>query len=208
MVIDLNKEFNNLLLKIDTTNKPNLFLHVCCGPCSSAVLDRLGNYFNIYLIFYNPNIDTCDEYNKRFNELKKLINGMNLNFPIIYQDYNHSEFLDFVKGYEKYKEGEARCSRCFLLRLDNSLKIAQNYIKSKNLTKCVNYFCTTLSVSPHKDAKLLYEIGNELVNNYLGFIYLPSDFKKEDGYLNSIKLSKLYNLYRQDYCGCEFSKNA
>ena len=200
-------EFKIELNKIDINNKPNLFLHACCAPCSSEVLDKLKDYFNIYIIFYNSNIDTCEEFNHRLNEFEKLKTNMDFdNIKIIYGDYNHQEFLDFVKGYENEKEGGARCEKCFILRLNKTFNIADNYIKNNNMEKEENYITTTLTISPHKNAILINNILKNIIHNS-NIKYLPSDFKKEDGYLKSIKLSKEFDLYRQNYCGCEFSKN-
>lgn len=205
MVIDLNKEFNNLLLKIDTTNKPNLFLHVCCGPCSSGVLYRLVSNFNIYIIFYNSNIDSLIEFYLRLYELKYYLSKSSYNFNIIYEKYNHKDFLEYVHGLENEPEGGRRCEKCFELRLKESFSISQNYINSHNLINAKNYLCSTLSVSPHKNAELIYQIGCKVCEGSV-LEYLPSDFKKQDGYLKSINVSKQIGLYRQNYCGCEFSK--
>ena len=201
------EEFKIVLKNIDKNNKPNLFLHACCAPCSSEVLDLLKDYFNIYIIFYNSNIDTFDEFNHRLNEFEKLKNHMDFsNIKIIYGDYNHEEYLDFVKGYENEKEGGARCEKCFLLRLNKTYEIASEFIIKNHLENEGNYITTTLTISPHKDAILINNILKNIIND-TSIKYLPSDFKKGDGYLKSIKLSKEYDLYRQNYCGCEFSKN-
>ena len=205
--MSIYEEFKIELSNIDINNKPNLFLHACCAPCSSEVLDKLKNYFNIYIIFYNSNIDTCEEFNHRLKEFEKLKTNMDFdNIKIIYGDYNHKEFLDFVKGYENEKEGGARCEKCFMLRLNKTYDIAKDYIINNNLANDINYLTTTLTISPHKNAVIINNILKNILNN-TNFKYLPSDFKKEDGYLKSIKLSKEFNLYRQNYCGCEFSKN-
>lgn len=204
MELNLSQKFHNVLSSIDMKNKPNLFLHVCCAPCSCGVLYQLAEYFNIYIIFYNSNIDTFLEFNLRLFELKTFLNKMNYNFNIIYSNYDHLEYLNYIKGLEYEKEGGARCEKCFELRLKKTYKFAQKYIKEHNLTSNTNYICTTLSVSPHKNAELIDRIG-EKICNFGNIMYLPSDFKKEDGYLNSIKISKELGLYRQTYCGCEFS---
>lgn len=205
MELNLNQKFHNIINEIDIAKKPNLFLHVCCAPCSCGVFYQLIKFFNIYIIFYNSNIDSYLEYNLRLYELKSFLHKMSYNYTIIYSDYDHFEFLDYVKDLEHEMEGGIRCTKCFELRLKKSFEIANNYIKKNNLVSYTNYMCTTLSVSPHKDAKLINEIGEKICNN--GFIrYLSSDFKKEDGYINSIKLSKELGLYRQNYCGCEFGK--
>lgn len=206
MELNLNQKLNIILKNIDKKNKPNLFLHVCCGPCSTAVLKKLYDYFNIYIIFFNSNIDTFNEFNLRLIQLKKVIDMNNYNIKIIYDNYHHEDFLDYVKGFELYKEGGDRCTRCFEFRLKNSYEIANNYIKDYNLTKNVNYLCTSLSISPHKNANLIEEIGENICSNSLYLQYLPSDFKKNNGFLDSINLSKQFGLYRQNYCGCEFSK--
>lgn len=204
MEIDLNKQLNTILKNIDKSNKPNLFLHVCCGPCSTAVLKKISEYFNIYVIFYNSNIDTREEFEKRFSEFKKVINKCKYNVIIIYNAYNHDEFLERIVGLENEKEGGKRCKVCYRLRLENTLKFAKKYISENSLQNNKNYLCTTLSISPHKDAKALFEIGSDICKGS-DITYLPSDFKKEDGYLLSIKISKELMLYRQEYCGCEFA---
>lgn len=205
MELTLNQKFHNVLENIDLSNKPNLFLHVCCAPCSCGVFYQLAKYFNIYIVFYNSNIDTFLEYNLRLYELKTFLQKMNYNFNIVYADYNHFDFLNNIKGFENEKEGGARCEKCFELRLKKTYDFTLQYINDNNLTTKTNYICTTLSVSPHKNAELIDEIGEKICNNSL-IKYLPSDFKKEDGYLNSIKISRDLGLYRQTYCGCEFSK--
>ena len=205
MELTLNQKFHNVLDNIDLSNKPNLFLHVCCAPCSCGVFYQLAKYFNIYIVFYNSNIDTFLEYNLRLYEFKTFLQKMNYNFNIVYADYNHFDFLNNIKGFENEKEGGSRCEKCFELRLKKTYDFALQYINDNNLTTKTNYICTTLSVSPHKNAELIDEIGEKICNNSL-IKYLPSDFKKEDGYLNSIKISKDLGLYRQTYCGCEFSK--
>ena len=206
MVENLDLSLKNILKQIDLNNKPNLFLHICCAPCSSYVLEYLYSYFNIYIVFYNPNIDTKIEFDKRYNELLKLLNINKYNLKILYNDYCHNEYIDYVKGLEKEIEGGKRCSKCFELRLKKTFEIAKEFIVNNNLTKKTNYWTTTLTISPHKNANLIYEIAKNIDNEeYIK--YLPSDFKKNDGYLKSIQLSKKYNLYRQNYCGCEFAKN-
>lgn len=204
MDLNLNIKTKEILKCIDLQNKPNLFLHICCGPCSTSVLDKLNKYFNIYIIFYNPNIDTKEEFNKRLLYLEKVLFVNKYSFPIIYKKYNHNEFITFTTGLENEPEGGLRCEKCIMLRLNYSKDIALNYIKENNLQNHTNYLCTSLSVSPHKNAKLIYDIGCKVCEGK-NITYLPSDFKKENGYLKSIVLSKEYGLYRQNYCGCEFS---
>ena len=175
--------------------RPRLLLHACCAPCSSYVLEYLCRYFEITLFFYNPNIQPKEEFNLRLDALKQLIE----HFPsvkLVVPKQDESEYLSFVEGLEKEKEGGSRCTACFDLRLE---KTAQ-YMRGNDY----DYFATTLTVSPHKNAKLINEIGNKPASKY-NVKYLESDFKKKDGYLRSIRLSKELDLYRQDYCGCSFS---
>ncbi len=178
--------------------RPRLLLHSCCGPCSSYVLEYLSAFFDITVLFFNPNIYPEDEYEKRLLEQKKLIELMSFENPVslLTVPYDYSEFLTYSNGLESEKEGGARCTECFRLRLLRCAQIAKE--------KVFDVFATTLSVSPHKNAELLNSIGKELSVKY-GVAYLPSDFKKREGYKRSIELSKKYGIYRQEYCGCEFS---
>lgn len=177
-------------------SKPTLLLHSCCGPCSSSVLNRIKDYFDITVIYYNPNIFPKEEYLKRKSEQIRLLKQLNIKF--LDCEYDEEQFYSYVKGLENEKEGGARCSKCFVLRLEKTAIIA----KQNNF----DYFGTTLTVSPHKNAQIINKIGEFLQEKHnVKFLY--SDFKKQNGYLNSIKLSKEYNLYRQDYCGCKFSLN-
>jgi len=178
-----------------------LLLHACCAPCSSAVLERLGNFFEITIFYYNPNITEEDEYKKRIEEIKKIINEIPTKYKInlIEGRYNPNEFFEIAKNLENEPERGPRCYKCYKLRLTESAKIAQEYNH--------DYFTTTLSISPHKNTNWINEIGENLNNEY-NSTYLYSDFKKKNGYKRSIELSKEYNLYRQDYCGCIYSKKA
>lgn len=180
--------------------KPKLLMQACCAPCSSYVLEYLCDYFDITLLFYNPNISPKSEYFFRAEELKRLVNEMPLRFKpeIIVCDYDNTSFFNMSKGLENLPEGSKRCFLCYRLRLEEAAK----YAKAHNF----DFFCTTLSISPHKNAEKLNEIGGELSEKY-GVKYLYSDFKKKNGYKRSIELSKEYNLYRQNYCGCIYSKN-
>lgn len=188
---------------IDTLKgiKPSLLLHACCAPCSSYVLEYLSTYFNITLFFYNPNITDKDEYEKRVRELKYLVMAMRLDseIDIIEGIYEPERFFEMSKGLEKALEGGERCFKCYELRLREAAAIA-----SEQDFDC---FTTTLSISPLKNAVKLNEIGRRLADEY-GVNYLFSDFKKKNGYKRSIELSKKYGLYRQDYCGCIYSKAA
>ena len=176
------------------TSKPKLLLHSCCAPCSSSVLARVCENFDVTIFYYNPNIYPKEEYLKRKAEQIRLCKTLNVN--ILDCDYNEQEFLDNVKGLECEKEGGVRCNKCFLIRLDKTALTAKQ--------NGYDYFGTTLTVSPHKNEQIINKIGENLQKKY-NISYLFADFKKHNGYLNSIKLSKEYNLYRQNYCGCRFS---
>lgn len=177
--------------------RPKLLLHVCCGPCSSAVLEKLNKYFDITIFYYNPNTYPYEEYKKRLEQIVKLINEVEeYKINIIEGKYDDEEYYLYVKGHEEEKEGSIRCHLCYRYRLEETAR----YAKENNF----DYFTTTLSVSPYKNSKVLNEIGEELSNKY-DVKYLYSDFKKKDGYKRSIELSKKYDLYRQDYCGCKYS---
>lgn len=180
--------------------KPRLLLHSCCAPCTSAVLECLVPFFDVTLYFYNPNIFPESEYKFRLDELHRLIKEMNLDdIRIIGEVYDDALFETIAKGKEDLPEGGARCADCYKLRLEQSVK----YAAENNF----DYVTTTLSVSPHKNALLLNKIGEELSEKY-GIKYLFSDFKKNEGYKRSCQLSKEFNLYRQNYCGCIYSKQA
>lgn len=181
--------------------KPSLLLHSCCGPCSSYVLEYLCGFFKISVFYYNPNIFPNEEYIKRKNEQLRLIAELNKtgkDISFINCDCIHGEFLTAVKGFEHEKEGGERCHKCYEFRLLKTARIARE--------KDFEFFATTLTVSPYKNAAVLNELG-EKISEITGVRYLFSDFKKRNGYKRSIELSKQYNLYRQIYCGCEFSLN-
>ena len=195
--MNYQKVLDELISKLDY--KPNLLLHSCCGPCSTEVLTYLEPYFNITVLYYNPNIEPLEEYIKRKNEQIRFINEFNKeNIKFLDCDYDNKTFHLFTKGLENEREGKARCPVCFKVRLDYTAR------KAKKLG--FEYFGTTLTVSPHKNSNQINTLGGIIANKYnLNFLY--SDFKKKDGYKKSIELSKEYNLYRQDYCGCLYSKN-
>mgnify|MGYP001028973322 FL=1 len=180
---------------------PRLFLHSCCAPCSSYVLEYLCRFFNITVFYYNPNISSAEEYRKRVAEQKRLIDiyneeGKGYQIRVVEGDYEPGRFLEEVRGLENCPEGGERCFRCYELRLrETAGRAAQGGY---------DYFCTTLSISPLKNARKLNEIGAALSEEY-GVPWLPSDFKKRDGYKRSVALSAEYGLYRQNYCGCAFS---
>jgi predicted adenine nucleotide alpha hydrolase (AANH) superfamily ATPase len=193
---------------------PKLLLHACCAPCSSYCLEYLRQYFDVTVFFYNPNITSNAEYHKRVEEEKRLIAEYNRQvdensfdkmnsderarkIDIIEGEYDPKDFYDAVKGYEDCKEGGERCRKCFELRLAESAKIARE--------KGFEYFTTTLTISPLKNADVLNKVG-EAAAQKEGVTFLPSDFKKKNGYKRSIELSAMFDLYRQDFCGCSFSK--
>lgn len=177
----------------------SLLLHACCAPCSSAVLERLGEVFKITIFFYNPNITDFDEYHKRFEEIKRFVGSFKVKYPISILEggYDSNKFFDMAKGLEEEKERGKRCYKCYELRLKETAKVAEE--------KNFSYFTTTLSLSPYKNSKWINEIGEVLDKEYTSS-FLYSDFKKKNGYKRSIELSNEYNLYRQDYCGCVYSK--
>lgn len=179
--------------------KATLLLHACCAPCSTASLEYLAQYFDITLFFYNPNISSAEEFGKRLDELKRFTEECPFakGIKIISPEYNHLEFLNVVTGLENAKEGGARCEKCFRLRLN---KTAEQAEKSG-----FEYFATTLTISPLKNAEKINLCGEAAVVGNV--IYLPTDLKKRERYKRSIELSREYGLYRQSFCGCEFSKN-
>ena len=194
------KELERLLEQLQ--GAPRLFLHSCCAPCSSYVLEYLKQYFQITVFYYNPNISEQQEYRKRVEEQKRLIAAFNVlgrGYPIriLEGDYEPERFFEIAKGYEDCREGGERCFRCFELRLRETARqaAAGDY----------DYFCTTLTISPLKNAVKLNEIGEALAGEYQ-IPWLPSDFKKKNGYKRSVELSAEYELYRQNFCGCGFSK--
>ena len=180
--------------------KPTLLLHSCCGPCSSACLERLVADYSVTILYYNPCIHPEEEYLKRKQTQIELIEKFNKerneNVKFLETDWDSFKFFELTKGLEKEIEGGARCAVCFKQRLQKTASTAKE--------KGFDFFTTTLTVSPHKNAELINEIGNELEKEY-SVKYLQSNFKKQNGYLRSIQLSKEYNLYRQNYCGCVFS---
>lgn len=195
-VINYQNKLDEILTSIEKLNKkPRLLLHSCCAPCSSYVLEYLSKYFEIYLLFYNPNIVPFVEYEKRLKELKRLIVEMNFsdNVHIFDCEYENEIFLQLTKGLESQAEGLERCFKCYQLRMEKTAIIA----KENNF----DFFTTTLSISPHKNAQKLNEIGYSIESKY-DMKYLCADFKKKEGYKRSIQISKKFNLYRQSYCGC------
>ena len=191
----MKENYNNIFEDITSklNYRPKVLLHSCCAPCSSHVVTLLKEYFDVTVLYYNPNIYPLEEYLKRKNEQIKLLEILNI--PIMDIDYDHNEFKENVKGLEDEKEGGARCNKCFALRLEKTSILAQ--------LNQFEYFCTTLTVSPYKNSQIINKIGAILEQKY-NVKYLYSDFKKKEGYKKSIELSKKYDLYRQHYCGCEY----
>ncbi|MBQ9264730.1 MAG: epoxyqueuosine reductase QueH [Clostridia bacterium] len=177
--------------------RPALLLHSCCGPCSSAVIERLIEHFDVTLLYYNPNIEPEEEYNHRLAEQKRLLSLAPGQVKLLPCDYDHPAFEAFAPAMAQEPEGGKRCLSCFALRLNYTAKMARD--------NGFEYFTTTLSVSPHKNADNVNRIGQSAGEQY-GVKYLMADFKKKNGYLRSLQLSKEYDLYRQDYCGCLYSK--
>lgn len=197
--INYQKETDSVIESLNGT-VPTLLLHSCCAPCSSYTLEYLSRYFSITVFYFNPNISPKAEFDKRFAEQKRLIEALPAEnkISLICGDYNYDEFLNIARGYESVPEGGERCFRCYRMRLEKTAKLAKQ--------KGFDYFCTTLSISPLKNSQKINEIGFDVAEKY-GVKWLPSDFKKREGYKRSIELSREYDLYRQNFCGCVFSKS-
>lgn len=202
------KELDSIIADIDKSGiRKKLLLHVCCAPCSSYCLTYLANYFDIVTDFYNPNIAPIEEFNKRANEFKRFVSEIQdkesgvflkaTDIQVNISEYEPERFYEIAKGLEEVNEGGERCFKCYRLRMEHAAKMAAEI--------GADYFTTTLSISPLKNASKINEIGEELANVY-GVLHLPSDFKKKEGYKRSIELSREYDLYRQNYCGCVYSK--
>jgi len=203
--INYQRRLDSLIQTLDYT--PKLLLHSCCAPCSSYCLEYLSQYFSITVFYYNPNISPEEEFRKRAEEQRRLIGALPVKNPVslVIDDYDPREFFDIAKGLENVPEGGERCFKCYRLRLQRAAEYAAAH--------GFDYFCTTLSISPLKNAAKINEIGEALeaelnarMANLPRVKFLPSDFKKKGGYLRSIELSHEYGLYRQNYCGCVFSK--
>lgn len=192
----LDKELDTIRL---SGRIPRLLLHACCAPCSSYVLEYLSAYFDITLFYYNPNIAPESEYRRREEEAKRLVSAMPLSHPVSFLsgDYEPDRFTKASQGLEALPEGGDRCTRCYRIRLEEAARQAAS--------GGYDYFTTTLSVSPYKNADKLNTLGREIAKQF-GVPYLVSDFKKRDGYKRSCTLSAVYGLYRQNYCGCIFSQ--
>ena len=204
--INYQKELEKIIASL--TEPKKVFLHSCCAPCSSYCMEYLRRYFDITVFYYNPNIMHEEEYRKRVTEQKRLIDVYNeiaadeeketpRKIAFMEGSYDVENYLATIKGLENCPEGGNRCGKCFELRLRETARVAKEFN--------MDYFTTTLTISPLKNAQLINEIGNR-IGEEMGIAFLPSDFKKNNGYLRSIELSKKYDLYRQNYCGCDFSK--
>jgi hypothetical protein len=197
--INYQKKLDELINGISEGTVPRLLLHSCCAPCSSYTLEYLSQYFDITVLYYNPNISPRSEFDKRAVEQARLIAELPAQHKVklVVSDYDYTEFLDIARGYEGCQEGGERCFRCYRMRLEKTAEKAK--------AEGFDYFCTTLSISPLKDSQIINKIGYETAEKY-GVKWLPSDFKKKEGYKRSIELSREYNLYRQNFCGCAYSK--
>ena len=197
--INYQKQLDNIINNLGD-KVPSLLLHSCCAPCSSYCIEYLSQHFNITVLYYNPNIFPEAEYEKRKAEQKRLISEMQTKYPVkmLDCDFESEKFYEMAKGLENCRECGERCFKCYRLRLERTAQEARKY--------GFDYFTTTLTISPLKNAEKINEIGKELSEEY-DIDWLPSDFKKREGYKRSIELSKVHNLYRQNYCGCVFSQN-
>ena len=194
--INYQLEMEKVLRRLGDT-KPTLLLHACCAPCSSATLERLTEHFRLSILYYNPNIYPPAEYHRREAELERFVEQAGYRYPVIELPYEPDEFYTAVKGLEQEPEKGGRCTVCYRLRLEQTARYAAAH--------GFEWFCTTLSISPMKDPIRINALGQELGEKY-NVRFLPSEFRKKDGYKRSLQLSAEYGLYRQDYCGCVFSK--
>ncbi len=199
----MKENYHKKMLEIISKNQelgrvPTLLLHTCCGPCSTTVIHRLAKYFKITVFYYNPNIEPYEEYLKRKREQIRFLKEYPAENPVSFLDcdWDNLSFLEAAKGFEEEKEGGIRCHKCYYLRLAKTAQMAEE--------KRFDYFTTSLTISPYKNSQVINKIGSALEAQFASS-YLYSDFKKENGYLESIHFSKEYDLYRQDYCGCHFS---
>ena len=192
------KQLEKIISELDSSAPPRLLLHSCCAPCSSYCIEYLSEFFSVTVLYFNPNIEP-EEFERRYLEQERFIKEFPAKNPVslIRGRYEQEKFYDKISGLENEHEGGRRCEKCFDLRLEETARIAKE--------QGFDYFCTTLTISPLKNAEMLNKIGKIIGEKY-GVAFLPSDFKKNNGYKRSIELSKEYNLYRQNYCGCEYSK--
>lgn len=195
--INYQQEMEKVLRRLEAEGTlPRLLLHACCAPCSSATLERLADHFDLTILYYNPNIYPPEEYHRREKELERFVQQAGYRFPVVELPYEPQEFYSAVKGLEQEPEKGERCTVCYRLRLEQAARYAAE--------QGFDWFCTTLSISPMKDPVRINALGAELGAQY-GVRFLPSEFRKKDGYKRSLQLSAQYGLYRQDYCGCVFS---
>lgn len=199
----MKENYHKKMLEIISKNQeqgrvPSLLLHTCCGPCSTTVIHRLANYFRITVFYYNPNIEPYREYLKRKEEQMRFLKEYPSFYPVDFLDcdWENEAFLEMSRGLEEAREGGVRCHKCYYLRLFKTAQMAKE--------KGFDYFTTSLTISPYKNSQVINKIG-KVLESQTGVLYLYSDFKKENGYLESIRFSKEYQLYRQDYCGCHYS---
>ncbi len=198
--VNYQKETDKIIDSITSQNAvPRLLLHSCCAPCSSYTLEYLSQYFAITVFYFNPNISPQSEFEKRFAEQKRLVESLPAKnkIELVKGEYDYNVFLEIAKGLEDVREGGERCFKCYRLRLEQTAALAKE--------QGFDYFCTTLSISPLKNSQKINEIGFDIAEKY-GVKWLPSDFKKREGYKRSIELSREYDLYRQNFCGCVYSK--
>lgn len=198
--VNYQREMENVLAALGGGARPPLLLHACCAPCSSAVLERLAGYFALTILYYNPNIDPPEEYRRREAELERFVRDAGWaqkGIAVVEEPYAPAEFAAAAKGLENEPERGARCTACYRLRLERAAQYAARH--------GFGWFCSTLSISPLKDPVRLNAIGEELAQRY-GVRWLPSEFRKKDGYKRSLELSAAYGLYRQEYCGCQYSR--
>jgi len=198
--MNYQKRLEEILKKIESSDRiPKLLLHACCAPCSSYVLEYLSNYFEITVYYYNPNIHPETEYSRRINELKNFIKEYKTKNKVylVEENYDPKEYFNQIKGLEDLGERSKRCYNCYKFRMEKAVEYSKN--------NSFDYFTTTLSISPYKNSDWINEIGSMLENKY-NIKYLYADFKKKNGYKRSLELSKEYGLYRQDYCGCVYSR--
>lgn len=200
--VNYQNETDKIIERIENESAtPKLLLHSCCAPCSSYTLEYLSQFFSITVFYYNPNISPQEEFEKRFSEQKRLIEVLPVKnkISLVKGEYNHGDFIRIAKGLEDVKEGGERCFKCYRQRLEKSAEFAKE--------NGFDYFCTTLTISPLKNSQKINEIGFEVAKQY-SVEWLPSDFKKKEGYKRSIELSREYDLYRQSFCGCIYSQKA
>ncbi|MBQ8981681.1 MAG: epoxyqueuosine reductase QueH [Eubacterium sp.] len=198
--VNYQKETDKIIDSITSQNAvPRLLLHSCCAPCSSYTLEYLSQYFAITVFYFNPNISPQSEFEKRFAEQKRLVESLPAKnkIELVKGEYDYNVFLEIAKGLEDVREGGERCFKCYRMRLEQTAALAKE--------QGFDYFCTTLSISPLKNSQKINEIGFDIAEKY-GVKWLPSDFKKREGYKRSIELSREYDLYRQNFCGCVYSK--